>query len=287
MASTAARCRLPALLAASIVLFITIPAERAGAGEEKEFRFVVYGGTDGGGAPHRAVVAQIAKLRPELVAHAGGLVGPSANIRQWQAFREAIEPIAAICSFYSCRGRDETTAVCDAREGFPNPPLKAQFYYSFDHRGVHFVFLDSELRVEREDPQTRWLAEDLASAGGKPIVVFLYRAIFGAGGRNVLPNGEMSWHPLFVRHKVRAVFCAARRLYHRTSQDGVAYIITGGGGGTLDPVMARRQLMFGDASGSFNHCIEVTVSADEIRCRVVDTEGKTRDEFLLPIPAKP
>ena len=259
-----------------------------GAGQEKEFRFVVYGGSQGTGPAHHAVVAQIVKLRPELVLHAGGLVGGGRQASDWKRTLAVTKPLREICSFYGCRGRYEKSAFCEPRQGLPQPQSKGLSYYSFDHRGVHFIALDTELRVSRDDEQTEWLREDLPRARASHVVVFSHRAVFGAAGRNTIGNGRMFWHPLFVKHKVRAVFSGGRHLYHRTSQDGVAYFVTGGGGPPLDPVMARRSLLPTDVAGSFHHCIEFTVSKDQLRGRAVDTEGKTRDEFVLPAaPAAP
>ncbi|HPD15174.1 MAG TPA: hypothetical protein PLE19_09495 [Planctomycetota bacterium] len=225
-------------------------------------------------------MAQIARLMPDLVAHAGGMVG-STQIARWRDFEQLTAPLTDFCPFYGCRGRGENRAYIVARDGSPEPRLLGDNHFSFDFRGAHFVFLDTEERVDRDDPQTRWLSADLASAAGKPIFVFTHRAVFGAAERFILVGGEQWWHPLFVRHRVRIVFSGARHLYHRVNEGGVAYVITGGGGGPLDPVMARRQLAPGDVAASFNHCLEVTLAHDEIRCRAVDPEGRTRDEFAV------
>src|SRR5262245_66390465 len=74
-------------------------------------------------------------------------------------------------------------------------------YYSFDHRGVHFVALDnvSRARPEVGAEQRAWLARDLARfAKAAPIVVFTHRPLFdlrpawggctAAGGEAVNPR---------------------------------------------------------------------------------------------------
>ncbi|HUT34774.1 MAG TPA: hypothetical protein VNE39_14895 [Planctomycetota bacterium] len=251
----------------------------ASAGEG-DLRFVVYGGSEGTGDTTRSVIAQVVRLRPDLVAHAGGMVGNS-RLTQWVAFHQIAEPITSLFPFYGCRGRGEKRAVIQSRGDAPEPRLFCDNYFSFDYRGAHFTFLDTERPIFKDDPQTRWLADDLASAEGKPIFVFSHRAVFGAAERHILRDGHYWWHPLFVKHKVRVAFSGARHLYHRLCRDGVTYLITGGGGAPLDPVMARRQVCPGDVAASFNHCIEVTVSTTEIRCRAVDPEGRTRDEFAV------
>ncbi len=267
------------LLAASFCLLIAY-ATAAKAGESGALRFVVLGGTEGEGGNTAQVVAQALKLAPDLVAHAGGMVGCT-QVARWRAFEETAAPLFELCPFYGCRGRGEPRALIVPRNGSPDPRTSGGNFFSFDFRGAHFVFLDTELPVEKDDRQTRWLAADLAAAEGRPIFVFTHRSVYGAAERFILASGRQWWHPLFVRHRARVVFSGARHLYHRLNKDGVAYVITGGGGGALDPVMARRQLAPGDVAASFNHCIEVTLSDDTIRCRAVDIEGRTRDEFVL------
>ena len=270
---------------AAVLLLSFAPCHLLGGtaeeGDAREFRFAVYGGSEGSGDEVRGVVAQMARRRPELVAHAGGLLSGN-SVSDWRTFGEIAEPLLSLCPFYACRSRGQPRPFFQSRNGSPEPPRRGPTYYSLDFRGAHFVFLDTELRADKNDPQTRWIADDLAAAGGKPVFVFTHRAVFGAAERYVMGTADTWWHPIFVRHKVRVVFSGARHLYHRLNQDGVMYVITGGGGGPLDPVMARRQVTAGDVAATFNHFVEVAVSAGEIRCRAIDLEGKTRDEFAVP-----
>jgi len=56
-----------------------------------------------------------------------------------------------------------------------------QTYYTFDHKGVHFIALDnvSDPAAALGDEQLRWLAADLASRDQEaPIVVFAHRPLF-------------------------------------------------------------------------------------------------------------
>jgi len=280
------RTRVRAAGACMVVGLVLAAMPSARGGESPGgFRFVVYGGTEGAGQAHRTMAAQIAKLRPHVVVHAGGMVGTRGRSRQWKAFHDFTEPVFQAASFYGCRGRGEGSGYCQAKDGHPEPSMRGSSYCSFDVQGVHFVLLDTTVPADFNDPQTSWLAADLEKARGRPILVFGHDAVVGCGGRHMVHNGRLCWHPLFVKNKVSAVFSGARNLYHRTRQDGVAYVVTGGGGGTLDPVMARRQLIPSDVAGSFFHCIEVGLGPQALHCRVVDSEGRTRDEFDIPVPA--
>ena len=268
---------------AALVSCVILGASAYAATPRKAFRFVVYGGTEGDAPGHPAIVKQIVKVRPEIVLHAGGAVGRGAKASQWRRFREVIAPILAIASFYGCPSKDEGAPLIAPRPGCPKPEVRGHHYYSFDYRGVHFVALDVNEPYDDKSAQTKWLAADLAAARGKPIVVLTHYAVFGAAERYILREADLFWHPLFVRNRVAVVFSGARHLYHRTSQDGVVYIITGGGGSLLNPVMARRQILPGDVAGSYHHFIEMTLEEGRFHGRVVDKEGRTRDEFFIPL----
>ncbi|MFP4058390.1 MAG: metallophosphoesterase family protein [Candidatus Brocadiia bacterium] len=252
------------------------------AGEKGPVRFVVYGGTEGSGPHHRAVAAQVAKLRPELVLHCGGLVADPARPEAWQAFEAFTAPVFESAPFYACRGREDVSVFAKGKVRPEGVSWGGTTYYSFDHRGLHFVALDSALRVTAKDPQTEWLRKDLEAAEGKRIFVLLCRPIYTVAGKPHHRRAEMFWSPLFARHGVTAVFSGEHHIYYRTEAKGVTYVVTGGGGAPLDEVRDRRGLLDGDVAGAFYHCIEVVAGEERVRARVVDSEGRTRDEFFIP-----
>lgn len=278
-----------ARLLAAILLAVWAWAQWAQGGEpdaEEEnapVHFVAYGGCEGANAAHRALVAQMVKLKPELVIHTGGMLGGSRQARDWKAFDEVTKPLRDLCPFYPCRNSMEGRLHLSGIE-FPEAVGKSQPYYSFDHKGLHFISLDSSQAPRRDDPQMKWLASDLASAEGKMAFVFFLDPMQTVTGRPARFAPHNPWHDLFVRYKVRAVLSGGHHIYYRTVQDGVLFLVTGGGGAPLDEIMARHDLLPSDVAGSFHHFIEFTVKGKEIRGRVVDTEGKTRDEFTLTPP---
>ena len=73
----------------------------------------------------------------------------------------------------------EHDAALDSGKAFTK--LFGQSYYTFDHKGVHFIALDnvSDPAAALGDEQLRWLAADLASRDQEaPIVVFAHRPLF-------------------------------------------------------------------------------------------------------------
>ena len=79
-------------------------------------------------------------------------------------------------------------------------------WYSFDHKGHHFIVLDSILitpdrkyRAGIEDDQLRWLTADLASQpAGKPIVVVSHIPIYSTA--NTLPLALLGGHSTDYEH---------------------------------------------------------------------------------------
>ena len=120
-------------------------------------------------------------------------------------------------------------------------------YYSFDHKGVHFIVLDSigftpdrayEGRIDAA--QVSWLAADLnAQPPAKPIIVTVHIPLVSAidnytpapvtpplhHGNTVVNSAEVT--RLFVGHKVLAVFQGHTHINERVEWQGVPYITSG------------------------------------------------------------
>ncbi|MFW6108753.1 MAG: metallophosphoesterase family protein [bacterium] len=265
---------------------VALTAGTCGAGEQgvQPFRFVVFGGVRGRVKVFRALAEQMARLRPEMVLSTGELVSKRGDRKTWTAFDEAMERFGEGCRAHGCVWQREPGQTFRRRLGPPPGATRRSDYYSFDHKGVHFVFLDSLRRARRDDEQTAWLDKDLAAAGQRPSVVVLHSPVLSPkGGTGNSGLARFYWRPLFVKHGVRLVLSGSPRFYHRTRQDGVVYIVTAGGGGILSRVESRRSLLPGDVLAAYHHFIAFTVTAGEFRGRVVDPEGRTRDEFVIPL----
>ena len=270
---------------AGVAAALALCAGAAPAGEQgvESFRFVVYGGVCGNATVHGELVAHMVKFRPELVLVTGDVTASPGDRAGWASFDEAVERLGEGCRFHGCPDAAKPGPMFRHRLGPPREAAGTGAYYSFDYKGVHFLVLNSRLRTARTDPQTQWLADDLAAAQGKPTLVFFYNPIFGGKGRGGHPMGRLYWHPLFVKHKVAAVLSGCQRLYFRTQQDGVPYLVTAGGGGILSRIESRRSLLPTDVLATYHHLMAFTVSPTELRGRVIDREGRTRDEFAIPL----
>jgi hypothetical protein len=150
-------------------------------------------------------------------------------------------------------------------------------YYSFDHKGSHFVVLCTDIPGERGSigpEQLAWLRIDLAaSSWADHRFVFLHRPLWYRGGRSRGIELSESWmadvHPLLVEHEVDTVFAGHDHFYEFREEDGVRYVITGGGGAPLYRPPAL---------GGFRHFLEVRVAREERPEIVVVERGKTHPQ---------
>jgi len=79
-------------------------------------------------------------------------------------------------------------------------------------------------------------------------------------------------HWLFLKNKVRAVFEADDHRYDRREQDGILYLISGGGGAPLTSLKEK---------GGFFHYVWISAQKEKIEGEVVDLEGQIKDSFVI------
>jgi Calcineurin-like phosphoesterase len=117
---------------------------------------------------------------PDLILFTGDLThdteNPGEHATRMNLFKD-ISGRLKVAKVYHVPG--EHDAGLDGGELFRN--VFGPTYYSFDHRGVHFVALDnvSRARPEVGTEQRAWLAKDLARfPKTAPLVVFTHRPLF-------------------------------------------------------------------------------------------------------------
>jgi len=111
-------------------------------------------------------------------------------------------------------------------------------YYSFDHKGSHFIALCSEIpgQVNRiVGEQLKWLKKDLEKAkDAKHKFVFLHKPLWVEGTDY---SGRGEWmrnvQPLLGKYRVDAVFAGHEHYYEPFDVQGIPCFITGGGGAEL------------------------------------------------------
>jgi len=248
------------------------------------FRFVVMGDNRprGGADPvtqpeaFLGMIEEINLLDPDFVVIIGDLIlggTPDVDLihREWDAFDQAIEGFTM--PVYLLPGNHDTynqvsEDIYIERYG--------KLYYSFDHKGSHFILLDSDKRDSVDNiagDQLEWLKADLEkNKNADHIVAFLHKP---------LSDMESNWndavHPLLVEYGADAVFAGHRHEYQKLdTRDGIRYIITGGAGAPL----RDHELL-----GGFYHYTFVTVREPEVKLAVVKA-GSVKSENYVTAKSK-
>ena len=238
---------------------------------EPTFKFVVIGDTRTGVSVFERCIAEINLLAPDLVLDVGDLIeGYKEDIRQiiatWDEFDERVKkfqvPLVMVAGNHDIWGRD-SRKIYEQRYG--------KTYFSFDHKGVHFVVLDSEAFDDNDnilnridDEQLKWLQNDLAlHHNARLTFVFLHKPFWQ--GKRFDQDATKHWfkrvHPILAKHRVTAVFAGHVHGYVKFPPvDGVHYYITGGGGAGIgqDPTM-----------GDFHHYCLLSVSGNEWKLAII------------------
>lgn len=286
-----------------------------GASSPESFTFIVYGDSrpplsvealwESNHAIRRAIVQKIAEEIPALVVHTGDLVSRGASRQAWVTFDKEIAPLreAKIPFWPSLGNHDYMGSNDEALENYFNrfSFLFGERWYSFRHKAVLFVALDSnfsQTALWERKAQKRWLRKTLDEAGADDSIRWVIpyfhhppftNSLFYKGDRAV----RSDFLPLFQScPKVRSVFTGHVHSYQRFARDGIAHVVTGGGGAPRVPVQADaakqryRDEYPGGAIRDFHYC-KVTVHPDRLDVEMIRYDPATQtwqvgDRFSLP-----
>lgn len=149
-------------------------------------------------------------------------------------------------------------------------------WYSFDYGPVHVVMLDAE---KVGAAQIRWLDNDLARADRPWTVAVVHRPPYSSGWHGSNPEVRDGFVPVFRRHGVDLVLSGDDHNYERTTpQDGVTYVVTGGGGRGTRPVTSSDFTAF---SLQVSHFVHLVANDRRLELRAVDATGRVFDTVLL------
>jgi hypothetical protein len=211
------------------------------ASDARSLSFVTYGATRSFPDRHRLVADAIAgEATLDIIFHAGGLVEePTAE--RFDNFFWAIGDLARSRSYLPIiGGRDAENDLYYDYFSLPKGGGENdEEWWSLDVAGIHFVGLDSTLTGTGDEAamreQTAWLAQDLAEAAGKIIIVLSHNPLYSAS----YPSGKndalgAAWESLFVTSGVDIVFSSAIHCYEHIYRYGIHHVITGGGGALVE-----------------------------------------------------
>ncbi len=202
----------------------------------------------------RALFADLARRRLDGLVNLGDLVTWGGSRRAWRHFdrlhgalRAAAVPVMPVMG-----NHDYLPTRGGARRHLARrfPWLQGRRWYTFRWRGLAFVALDSNFRAlgaRAAAAQDRWLGETAAALAVDPDVrgvVGLWHHPPFTNSRVVRPSAaarDRLAAPLMASGKALAVFSGHCHAYERFEHEGVAFVVSGGGGGPLQRVEHRPQ----------------------------------------------
>jgi hypothetical protein len=262
--------------------FTTAPA----AGQP--FRFAVYGDSRSNPTLHARVVYSIIASAPAVVFHTGDLVGDGTDYQAWQT--EFFGPARALL-------RDvPVVPVPGNHEHAGAGPL--WFYYFFDlpldegwwaltWGNVRFLGLNTNVAYTADSPQHTWLMQEFASdpyrAATWHVVLFHHPAFSSTVSYSGDPALRSDLVPLFRSHGVDVVFQGHSHAYERYQDNGICYIVTGGGGAPLYALAPATTPPLRQAGLSVHHycTADVDPARRTLLLRAVDLRGRSFDTVTL------
>lgn len=272
-------------------------AERSGHFEvppvgRASFHFVVFGDTRTRHDLHRRVIQAISATNPDFVVHTGDLVQNGNNTAQWPVFFDIEKDLLRKTVFYPVLGNHERN---NAR--FHEFFETGTGYYSFSWGSAHFSMIDSDVAnvaessSERErfwTGQRHWLEEDLQKnqkADFRFVVMHHPPITVNHGNEGHVSKDTPLLIPLFEKMKVTAVFAGHDHDYQRHVQNGIQYIVTGGGGAPLAKVEPGLPGVTVKVE-STEHYVNVQVDGNKAHIQAVALDGHEIDAVdLNPTPA--
>jgi hypothetical protein len=149
-------------------------------------------------------------------------------------------------------------------------------WYSFDYGSAHFVVLDTE---KVGDTQAEWLDADLAGNDLPWTIVYFHKPPYSTGSHGSDMGVRRAFGPILEKYQVNLVLAGHDHDYERmTSQNGVNYVVSGGGGHDLRSVGVSDFTAF---SETILHFVCVSVEPQALTLHALDATGKEFDQLVV------
>ena len=247
------------------------------------FTFAVYGDNRTLPANHQAVVDVMTDEVPDLILNVGDVVTSGWSKSQFDTeFFDQIGPLLRTTPVYISIGNHEGESPFYFQYfSFPGN----QRWYKFDYGNARFLALDTNWLYLPGTEQYKWFAKELDQAQSDQvqwIFVFSHHPAYSEGWVGYVGELQIRNHllPLMEQYGVDIFFNGHTHTYERGTLNGVTQILTGGGGGPLDPCV--RDFEHIDICSANFHFVKVEISGADATITALDTEGTTIDTLTLP-----
>jgi hypothetical protein len=208
--------------------FWTAPA----TGAATPFTFAVVGDSRDHGHWARLSAAILEKA-PRFVLDTGDNVNRG-DADDWRDYFVAGQTLFAHAPVFATRGNHDGPVLYPAYN--PSPPGAGPSAYAFDYGNARFVTFDSN---EGEEPTQRTFVERALGLGGKgPLFVFQHHPLFSCGAHGSSVTLQTAYRSLFEQRHVAVDFAGHDHdLILWKPLGGVRYVVSGGGGTAVYPLL--------------------------------------------------
>ncbi len=290
---------------------LTLPtAVKAGTA----FRFVVLGDTRTDKKAHTDVVTAISlEQNVRFYLNTGDLVSSGEIQSQWDEFFNIEKLLISHVPLFPVIGNhDEKSGKATLYKKLfvlPTNSPDPEEYYSFDYGNVHFLVLDGHVNVDEwykcalklkfydgcfDEKQDKWLKADLKKAKANTKIDHIF-VLVHMGPYSSKP-GRMGYAqmrdlmPTFKSHGVTMVISGHDHYYeHGTSNNGIPYVISGGGGAPLysigkpSPLFPHKVIY----NKSGYHYLTIDVNGKYVHVKAKSPKGVKMEEFYFNKPPIP
>lgn len=251
--------------------FRTAPPPGVGA----TVSFVAFGDSGWAGPDQDAILEQLGTVPFRLIVHTGDIAYESGTMSELEStFFDVYAPLLRSFPVFPAIGNHDDGAVF--RRAYDLPRQGDHNWYSFDYGDVHFVALDTN---EMTGEQATWLERDLAATEREWRIVYGHHPPFSSGQHGSTASFRELFGPILERHRVDLVLSGHDHDYERVSpQNGVHYVVTGGGGRGTRPVGESDFTAF---SEQVLHFVYVEVQGQELLLHAIDATGAEFDQLAI------
>ena len=227
-------------------------------------------------------VMKLIKEKPAyqtFILHVGDFVGNGDKEKEWneQFFKK--NDMLRYIPLIGARGNHEHSCAL-YNKLWPFPYI-AKDYWSFDYGPVHITVLDQYALGDDMKKQEEWLTKDIKENTSKWKFILMHEPGWSAGNN----HSDNLWvrntiQPLCISNGVQIVFAGHNHLYSRSMIDGVAHIVTGGGGAPLYDAAATNKPYIA-AAAKKNHFCRISIHNDVLEFTVIQPNGEILDSMTM------
>jgi predicted phosphodiesterase len=246
-----------------------------------------WGDNHGGTAILTTHVTNLLTHTPNMICVAGDMVNSGNAISEWHDYwfkpLETLNAAQTTPIIYARGNHDGEHALAYAYSTLPGN----EAWFAFNYGNCRFIFLDSEVSTSTSGDQYNWLLAELnrpeTQQAAFRIAVFHrppYVNVWNGGGYTGETFVQNDWVPLFIQKHVDLVISGHMHGYQRGVTNGVMYVVSGGGGGTIDTeVVADWPLV--QVEHNQHHFDIMTVNDRTLSWETYNTSNQLLDLFTL------